>query len=238
MNGQQSAGASGSITIAAPPGASAASHGPVRLDFEQVRAVLQRAVEETERQLKQTERRIEQAIAEKAQRQQELRYLKKMLDVQPAGGPRSGVPDVGGRAVGVRLAGAGAPPEMKKGTRTGLGPGSQAGLYLLETARIRVGVNAERRLPGLHGRPDAEQRRAVDVEQDGRDALTEEAIALSCRGWKRSTVRDGVRWLLESGLLARTDEHTYRMTQAGWDFGPVAHLPLLEPNEAREPVGV
>lgn len=133
----------------------------------------------------------------------------------------------------------GAPPQILRGVRTGKGAGSQSAAYLLELARVRVAVKADRRVPGR--RPGADGMAGVDLELDGGEALTPETVWLSCRGWAKSTVRDGLRRLMEDGLLERTAPGTYRLTHAGLAAGPseAGMLPLREPvDDAREPEGV
>jgi hypothetical protein len=107
-------------------------------------------------------------------------------------------------------------------------------VYLLELARVRVGVKADRRLPGR--RPGRDGMAGVDLALDGGEALTPDVVALSCKGWARSTVRDGLRRLVDDGMLERTSPGCYRLTPAGLAAGPSAAgmLPVIEPDPERE----
>ena len=192
-------------------------------NFAAWRALTERAIAECERRLELAQQTARAATAAVEAHQRELVVLRRALagslpslreppPAPPGGGPRAGR--------------TGSPPTILRGVRTGKGPGSQSAAYLLEVARVRVSVKAEKR-QGSNGHA------VVDLSLDGGEALTPETIALSCKGWARSTVRDGLRRLVDDGQLERTSPGTFRLTEAGLAAGLVRDepLPLLEPPE-------
>jgi hypothetical protein len=189
-----------------------------RFDFQQWYALTEKAIAECERRLEVAQQTARAAAAAVEAHQQELVVLRRAL----TGSSERPAPTGGA----VTPAAAGRPPTILRGVRTGKGPGSQSAAYLLEVARVRVHVKAEKR-QGSNGHA------TVDLALDGGEALTPETIALSCKGWARSTVRDGLRRLVDDGMLERTSPGTFRLTEAGLAHGPAgaATLPLLEPTE-------
>ena len=198
------------------------AHGPPadavtdRFDFAAWRSLTERAIAECERRLALAQHTARTAAAAVEAHQQELAVLRRAL----TGSSERPAPTGGA----VTPAAVGRPPTILRGVRTGKGPGSQSAAYLLEVARVRVHVKAEKR-QGSNGHA------TVDLALDGGEALTPETIALSCKGWARSTVRDGLRRLVDDGQLERTSPGTFRLTEAGLAAGLVrdAPLPLLEP---------
>jgi len=195
-----------------------------RFDFQQWYALTEKAIAECERRLAVAQDTARAATAAVEAHQRELVVLRRALagsPERPAPAPREPT-----RPLLPEAASAGRPPTILRGVRTGKGPGSQSAAYLLEVARVRVHVKAEKR-QGSNGHA------VVDLSLDGGEALTPETIALSCKGWARSTVRDGLRRLVDDGQLERTSPGTFRLTEAGLAAGLVrdAPLPLLEPPE-------
>jgi hypothetical protein len=201
------------------------AHGPPadavtdRFDFQQWYALTEKAIAECERRLALAQDTARAAAAAVEAHQRELVVLRRALTGSPER-PSSGLRETPPHL----LSEAGRPPTILRGVRTGKGPGSQSAAYLLEVARVRVHVKAEKR-QGSNGHA------TVDLALDGGEALTPETIALSCKGWARSTVRDGLRRLVDDGQLERTSPGTFRLTEAGLAAGLVrdAPLPLLEP---------
>ena len=102
------------------------------------------------------------------------------------------------------------PPEIKVGTRTGMGVGYRASLYLLEVAQAS---NA--------------------------GGLTRRQAELATRGWGTATLRDGLKRLVDDGLLERIERGVYRLTDAGRNAPPAppGMLPLKEPQEEAAEAG-
>lgn len=87
----------------------------------------------------------------------------------------------------------------------GMGPGYRAGRYLLEV---------------LQQRPDG--------------MFTVKEAHLACKGWRETTINDGLRRLVTDGLVERPQRGHYRLTDKGRQEGPADTLPLQEPEEVQE----
>ena len=97
--------------------------GSEGLDYAHWRKLTELGLAEAERRATEAREAIEAARRALAAREQEVRVLRRVLDVAPGG---TGTP-----------AGRPAPPPPAKGTRTGEGPGGRAAAFLLEVARHR-----------------------------------------------------------------------------------------------------
>ena len=208
-------------------------------DYRAWRGITERAlatVREQHAQVSQARRRVQREgdrLSEQASRlEREIAFLERALALDAAA-PEPSVPVLAlpaGAVLEPEARPLPPPPSMKKGSRSGVGVGGRAGMYLLEVARIRTQVQAEQRTGRPHGAP-------VDLAQDGAGALTHDVIRLACKGWASSTITVGLRRLVADGYLTRTSPGVYALTEYGLAAGPrsAARLPLADPGANGDP---
>jgi hypothetical protein len=240
MNGAYNPPAAPAGRAGAPPAGA--------FDYRQWRAITERALAtvraqhaQVSQELRRVQRDVERLGEQAARLDGEIAFLERALALDaaapdsPTAAPSGPAPALPGGAPRTPEAlplplPLPLPPPMKKGSRSGVGVGGRAGMYLLEVARIRTQVQAEQRTGRPHGAP-------VDLAQDGAGALTHAVIRLACKGWASSTITVGLRRLVADGYLTRTSPGVYALTEYGVAAGPRsdARLPLTDPGANGDP---